>query len=106
MASGGIYTFKCTGEKACGRFEKFCWLEDVDKQSCPTCNEKAIRIREDGMAYGAEFSTPYLSRGMGVMPDQIEEARRLFPHHEFAPDGRMIIRSVKHYDQVRKDLGM
>lgn len=103
MASGGIFRFKCA---ECGQFEKFTWASDIDKVVCPVCSNPAPRLREDSRAYGADFSTPYLSRGMGVMPEQIEEARKLHPHHEFAPDGRMIIRSVRDYDRIRKDLGM
>lgn len=104
MASGGIFRFSCPA--GCQVFEQFCWTTDIAKQSCPICGAVGIHKRDDRMAHGADFSTPYLSRGMGVMPDQIEEARKTFPHHEFHPDGRMIIRSVRQLDQVRKDLGM
>lgn len=104
MASGGIFRFGCPA--GCQVFEKFCWTEDIGKQTCPVCGGPAIHKRADSMAYGADFSTPYLSRGMGVMPEQIAEARQNFPHHEFAPDGRMIIKSVRQLEQVRKDLGM
>jgi hypothetical protein len=46
-----------------------------------------------------------LSEALGVHPSQIDEARRRFPHHEFAPDGRMVIKSVAHRKKVLKELG-
>lgn len=49
---------------------------------------------------------PIRSRGLSVLPSQIPEMKRLFPHHKFDPKtGHMIIESQKEFEQVRADLG-
>lgn len=99
---GGIYSFTCPN--SCPPFEAY---SSGDTAECPHCKAQGTRKHtNDNRAYGSEFATPYLSRAMGVNPDQVAEAKREFPHHEFAPDGRMVFRSVAQYDRVRKDLGM
>lgn len=103
MASGGIYQFRCKGE--CGRFERFTWDTDVEDTHCPVCNGPAEQIKESTKPPGLDFDRPLLLRSIGVAPSQIEEAKRRFPDHEFAPDGRMIIRSYQQHKQVLRDLG-
>jgi hypothetical protein len=46
-----------------------------------------------------------LSNALGVAPNQIAEMQKKFPHHRFAPDGRMIFRSHQERNRVLKDLG-
>lgn len=78
-------------------------------QACPACgNIECKRDFVESMKPHTDkgFSSPALSRAMGVMPEQIAEAQANFPHHKFAPDGRMVFESAKEYDQARKDLGM
>jgi hypothetical protein len=52
------------------------------------------------------YDSPLLSDALGVHPSQIAEAKRRFPHHNFAPDGRMILGSHYERKRVLKDLGM
>jgi len=47
----------------------------------------------------AGYSTPILSDGLGVMPGQVGDARKLHPDREYTPDGRLVIRS--HADRNR-----
>lgn len=51
------------------------------------------------------YQSPILSTSLGVHPDQISEAKRRFPHHNFAPDGRMILSSHSERNKVMKELG-
>lgn len=99
---GGIYSFSC--EKCEDRFSQFCWDSDVDKQHCPTCDTVGKRV-DDEPKSTAGFRQVQYSRALGVPVEQIEEAKRMFPHHEFAPDGRMIFENAQQLDRVKKDLG-
>lgn len=51
------------------------------------------------------YQTPILSEALGVNPSQINEAKQRFPHHNFTPDGRMILSSHTERRQVLKELG-
>jgi hypothetical protein len=52
-----------------------------------------------------DFEHPVFSEALGIDPSQIQEARARFPHHDFLPDGRMVIRSTAERERIRKDLG-
>lgn len=52
-----------------------------------------------------EYDKPVFSNALGIHPNQIPEATRRFPHHEYAPDGRMILRSHAQRKRVMKELG-
>jgi hypothetical protein len=51
------------------------------------------------------YFAPILSNALGVAPNQVAEMQKRFPHHRFAPDGRMIFRSHQERNRVLKDLG-
>lgn len=51
------------------------------------------------------YQVPILSDALGIHPDQIPEAKKRFPHHEFHPDGRMILSSHSERNKVMKELG-
>jgi hypothetical protein len=51
------------------------------------------------------YQTPILSDALGVHPSQIAEAQSKFPHHNFTPDGRMVIRSHTERNRILKELG-
>jgi len=76
------------------------WLKyDAIPAACPGCGGPVHR-------YTACVRSPeYYSDALGVAPNQVEEAKRQFPHHEFAPDGRMRIRNPQHRKQVLRELG-
>lgn len=100
-----LYSHKC--EKCGHAAEEFRPASEYDKLPlCPTCQVPMPRdfIADHGAPRNAE-APEYLSDALGVHPDQIAEARKAFPHHEFAPDGRMIIRNAQHRNRVMKDLG-
>jgi hypothetical protein len=68
---------------------------------CSECNDQPMdrdyspRIARTGAAY----SNPILSDGLGVMPNQVSQARKLHPDREYLPDGRLVMRS--HADRNR-----
>jgi putative FmdB family regulatory protein len=75
--------------------------------ACPFCHKETLLRDMTAERAGIEtdFSKPVYSEGLGVHPSQIAEAKARFPHHNFASDGRMIIRSSKEVKRVRRDLG-
>ncbi len=99
-----LYAFKCS----CGKTEEVFrpMSKSDDPCPCPACGAVMARdiVTEHGSSRNAD-APEYLSEALGVHPNQIAEARRMFPHHEFASDGRMIIRNYKHRQRVMKDLG-
>lgn len=99
MSRGGIYKFTCGEHQT---FERFTWDDDVHAVTCPICNNTAYRVRPSVSTRGET----YYSDALGVHPSQIAEAKQHFPDHEFAPDGRMVIRGHQHRKKVLKDLGM
>ena len=82
-------------------FEQFLW-DDAETPACPICGGKTHRVFNSGN--NAEAPDLY-SEAVGVHPSQIKEAQAKFPHHRFAPDGRMIFSSQREKDRVLKDLG-
>lgn len=52
-----------------------------------------------------EYDRPLYSEALGIHPSQISEAQQKFPHHEFTPDGRMILRSHTQRERTLKELG-
>lgn len=48
---------------------------------------------------------PHVSEACGVMPEQVAEEQRKFPHHEFTPNGDMVFRNPRHMDRCLKDIG-
>lgn len=99
-----IYAFKCE----CGSREEILRTMDGrnDPAPCPSCGQPMSRdiLGEQGNVQG-EWTEPLYSEAAGVHPDQIAECRARFPHHEFAPDGRMIFRSPQHQRRCLKDIG-
>jgi hypothetical protein len=51
------------------------------------------------------YQQPILSEALAIHPSQIPEARQRFPHHEYTPDGRMVLRSHTQRNQVLRELG-
>lgn len=107
-----VYVYRCG---VCGRTEE--QVRSINKRDdlrdCSACsdNRRPGTLFRDAVASmlphsDAGFHKPLLSRSLGVPPEQIAEAKAQFPDHEFAPDGRMIIRSATEYDRVQKDLGL
>lgn len=76
---------------------------------CPKCSDgvcerdvvASMRVNSTDM----EYASPVYSNALGVPPNQIAEAQRKFPHHEFDPNGRMILRSHAGRNRVLRDLG-
>ena len=99
-----FYAFKCE----CGKTDEVLrtMAHSGDPHTCPVCGKEMSRDigAEHGESRQGE-SQGYLSDALGVHPNQIAEARKLFPHHEFHPDGRMVIHNRRHQDKVLKELG-
>lgn len=80
---------------------------------CPICQKNRIVSYEERDAMSEQtgrppdlgYSTPLYSEALGVAPNQVDDARRRFPDHNFTPDGRMILESHKERNRVLKDLG-
>jgi putative FmdB family regulatory protein len=87
-------------------------------EPCPACKrgrcigaDPGGTLRRDVVASmrphtDLEYAVPIYSNAAGIHRDQIPEAKRRFPHHEFHPDGRMIFRSHQHRERCLKDIGM
>jgi hypothetical protein len=103
-----IFSFVCD---TCGvRDDDYRTIEERDKPTgCLNNNCDGFRHRDvvGSMRPHTDlgYATPLLSDAMAVDPSQIAEAQRQFPHHRFAPDGRMIFGSHQERSRVLKDLG-
>lgn len=51
------------------------------------------------------YQSPILSESLGVHPDQIPAMKRMYPHHNYTPDGRMVLSSHSERNKVLKELG-
>jgi putative FmdB family regulatory protein len=51
------------------------------------------------------FQTPVYSDSLGCNPEQIPEMQRRFPHHEYLPDGRLVMRSHTERTRIIKEMG-
>ncbi len=96
---GSIITVRCSDSKCRGGEH---YVRTGDEITCPQCGKPGTRFVE-GAKTGCG-STIY-SESLGVAPNQIAEAKRKFPHHNFTPDGRMVIKGPAERRQVIKDLG-
>jgi len=103
-----LYCYKCP---VCNRPETM--LRPMRESSaegpmCQQCSETSM-VRDISAEHvnstDQEYDRPVLSDSLGVHPSQIKDAQRRFQHHEFAPDGRMVIRSHNQYKKIRKELG-
>lgn len=100
-----IYTYRCQ----CGvAFDEPSSIGARDTpRACPKCGQLAGRDAVASMHPHTDtgYQVEMLSDALGIHPDQIPESKRRFPHHDFAPDGRMRIRSHQEFKRVLKDLG-
>lgn len=48
---------------------------------------------------------PRTLESLGCMPNQIETMRKRFPHHDYTPEGAMVVRSRRHMERCAKDVG-
>jgi len=97
------YMFECD----CG-FEKEAvrpMSQSEDDQPCPHCGKLMRRDYRAELGETSGEKGSYLSEALGVHPSQIAEAKTRFPHHDFAPDGRMVIKSTAHRKRVLRDIG-
>jgi hypothetical protein len=91
------YNYKCG---KCGEPKKALTMsikEDVPQLEC--CGQIMDRDYSSAAKFSAGYSKPILSDGLGVMPNQLAEARKLHPDREYTPDGRLVMRS--HADRNR-----
>lgn len=91
-----------TGDAGTGSWHTQWVAEGESPKPCPHCGAPVSRT---ATGRGGGASTAYLSDALGVAPNQIAEAKARFPHHEFAPDGRMVIKSPEHRKQVLREIG-
>lgn len=99
-----VYSYAC----ACGATEDHYTTVDKrnDPRVCPVDGGEMIRdfLAEQTPRRFAETGEG-VSEAMGVNPDQIAEAKKLFPHHNFRPDGAMVFKNYQERKRVIKDLG-
>ncbi len=101
---GGIYTFVCQNG-GCGKVFQQYVSGDAAATECPTCETIAHRQEFSEKHAALDYDKPILSSSLGISPAQIPEAMKKFPHHEYAPDGRMIIRNHYERKKIMKELG-
>lgn len=102
-----VYTFRCP---QCDKVADHVLPVDLryTQQVCPSCgNDDCTRdlTAEAVHSTDQEYHTPVYSNALGINPAQIPDALKRFPHHEYAPDGRMILRSHAQRKRVMKELG-
>lgn len=109
-----IYAYKCDrGHRA----ERLRTVADRNKPvRCPDCpgydlckgmtrDLQAEHGPNRHKVYGADFDREEVSQSLGIMPEQIPEAKARFPHHRFNEKGDMLFANSREYDRVRRDLG-
>jgi len=101
------YVFKC---RACehSHDEQRQISQRDEAATCPLCESRSERDVVASMRVNStdqEYSQPIYSNALGVPVNQIDQAKKTFPHHEFTPDGRMVLRSHAQRNRVMKDLG-
>lgn len=101
------YAYRCEKGHVTDHFRS---ISNRDEPApCPLCGQVAPRdvvaSMEGQASTDQEYATPVYSRGLGVPPNQIREAQQKFPHHNFTPDGRMILTSHNQRKRVLKELG-
>lgn len=114
-----VYVYRC---RVCGATEDrlrrigerndpiahMCMSSSPDTTSIPgtpVIRDMVRDITEEHSHTDTGYQTPILSEALGISPSQINDAKRRFPHHNFHPDGRMILSSHGERKQVMKDLG-
>lgn len=104
-----VYVYKCT---VCGHTHD--GLSTVGHRDLPRpcpqpqCDgacDRDVVASMTAHSTDQEYRQPIYSEALGVNPSQIADAQKRFPHHEFAPDGRMILRSHAQRGRVLKELG-
>lgn len=106
-----VYCYRC--EKCGHGDERLRKVEERDRvYHCPSCLKdgawatmKRDILGEHVNSTDQEYARPIFSEALGVRPDQVKDAQRRFPHHEFHPDGRMIIRSHASRNRIMRELG-
>lgn len=105
------YAYECALHH---RLDQVRTIDDRDTPKlCPVCDEAKVCTPLQRDVIGSmpvhttekEYEKPIFSDALGVHPSQINEAKQKFPHHEFTPDGRMILRSHTQRNRAMKDLG-
>jgi len=95
-------------ECKCGH--KFDIENNVVDWVCPKCGSekwKRITVLSEGTK-GVKRTGEHivLSNALGINPAQIKAATRLNPDEEYAPDGRMVLKSDRHREKMAKRYGM
>lgn len=101
------YSYRCGSEKCGILFDESRSIADRDRPATCKCGASARRAVVESMQAHTDtgYQSEMLSDALGVHPDQIPEAQRRFPHHRFAPDGRMRIGSHGEFKRVLRELG-
>jgi hypothetical protein len=100
---GTIATYHCSAQCGQGPFEKYAGVDDA--VTCPSCNQAAHQNRQSDKHAGLDYDQPVISHTLGVPIRQLDEARRRFPHHEYTPEGKLVIRNHAERRRVLTDLG-
>lgn len=86
--------------KDCG-YQKLLAEEEPIPRACPECGCTRCtvvygKVRPRSNVFVTYEDSPRWSEAMGVAPQQVEEAKRLFPDSVYDPDGRLLIRNRGH----------
>lgn len=101
-----IYEYKC---QDCGIvFEQYSNIPTRNRKRTCKCGGKADRIICQGACRVSELmkDNPRWSDSMGINPDQLGEARKLFPDSTYDSEGRLLIKNRQHklYEMKRRGL--
>lgn len=99
-----IYVYRCT---VCGKAtEDFRPVPEPRVLiECSACGQAAERSYSDERVNTDMIDNERWSESMGVAPNQVAEARRLFPDSTYDKQGRLLIRSRSHKKQELKRRG-
>ena len=102
-----IYPFKCEG---CGLTVDFiCPHEELKgkDKTCINCSAKLVRDWRAGMprVHANSYATPIHSDSLGLVPDQVEEHRRLYPKIPIDEKCRPVFENYADHDEYLEQTG-
>ena len=103
-----LYTYRCLQcDEVFDEPRRIAERDDATK--CQHCD--GIATRDTGAeirtcAKGRSASVVWLSDAMGCLPEEVPEFKKVFPGSEYTPDGRLVMRGLKHRDAEIKRRGL
>lgn len=98
-----VYCYKCPNGHISNIFRHKPKPRHIE--TCQKCRLPAIRCISAEHVHTDLVSRERFSDSMGVNPDQIQEAKKLFPGSEYLPDGRLKVKNRADKKKKLKERG-